>query len=173
MRVLHGVKKQPIGVEMEESKQAVTGASEKGKRGGKCGLCGTREDSPFPFFRRTGLHLCYECWSSARKQSDMDDSSGDESNCSLPDSMVLLQAIEHYGVKNQAGQLMGEMGELAAAVTQHFFQSRDRAKEIAEEIADVQIMLEQMILHLGIEEEVARWRSNKLKRLESRMNQAG
>jgi NTP pyrophosphatase (non-canonical NTP hydrolase) len=86
---------------------------------------------------------------------------------------ILLQAVEHYGAKNQAGQLMGEMGELAAAVTQHFFQGRDRAKEIAEEIADVQIMLEQMILHLDIEEEVARWRSSKLKRLESRMNQAG
>lgn len=86
---------------------------------------------------------------------------------------ILLQAIEHYGAKNQAAQLMGEMGELAAAVTQHFFQGRDRAKEIAEEIADVQIMLEQIILHLDMEGEVAKWRLNKLKRLESRMNQAG
>lgn len=64
------------------------------------------------------------------------------------------------------------MGELAAVVTQHFFQNRDREKEIAEEIADVQIMLEQIILHLGIEKEVAEWRQGKLKRLESRINQA-
>lgn len=89
------------------------------------------------------------------------------------DKAILLRAIELYGIKNQAAQLMGEMGELAAAVTQHFFQSRDRKKEIAEEIADVQIMLEQMILHLKTEKEVAECRSNKLKRLESRMNQAG
>jgi NTP pyrophosphatase (non-canonical NTP hydrolase) len=86
---------------------------------------------------------------------------------------ILLQAVEHYGVKNQAAQCMGEMGELAAELARHFFQGRDRGREIAEEIADVQIMLEQMILHLDIEEEVARWRLNKLKRLESRMNQAG
>lgn len=39
----------------------------------------------------------------------------------IGDKAILLQTIEHYGAKNQAGQLMGEMGELAAAVTQHFF----------------------------------------------------
>jgi NTP pyrophosphatase (non-canonical NTP hydrolase) len=86
---------------------------------------------------------------------------------------ILLQALDHYGAKNQAAQLMGEMGELAAELTRHFFQGRDRRQEIAEEVADVQIMLEQMILHLDIEEEVARWRSSKLERLESRMNKAG
>lgn len=37
------------------------------------------------------------------------------------ENAILLRAIEHYGTKNQAAQLMGEMGELAAAVTQHFF----------------------------------------------------
>lgn len=153
---------------MKKPEQTATGASEKGKRGKQCGSCGTRADGPFPFFKGTGLHLCYKCWSFARMQPD---SSKYESNCSPTDSMVLLQALEHYGAKNQAAQLMGEMGELAAAVTQHFFQDRGRREEIAEEIADVQIMLEQMILHLDIREDVARWRSSKLERLESRINQ--
>lgn len=89
------------------------------------------------------------------------------------DKAVLLLAVEHYGVKNQAAQLMGEMGELAAELTRHFFQDRGRKKEITEEVADVQIMLEQIILHLGMENEVAEWRSNKLRRLESIINQAG
>ena len=89
------------------------------------------------------------------------------------DNKLLLRAIDHYGAKNQASQLMGEMGELAAELTRHFFQNRNREKEIAEEIADVQVMLEQMILHLGIEGEVSEWRPNKLKRLGSRINQAG
>ena len=100
-------------------------------------------------------------------------SAGENEVGSEREKAILLQAIEHYGVKNQAAQLMGEMGELTAELTRHFFQNRDRKKKIEEEIADVQIMLEQMILHLGIEKEVAEWRSNKLERLESRMNQAG
>jgi NTP pyrophosphatase (non-canonical NTP hydrolase) len=86
---------------------------------------------------------------------------------------ILLQALDHYGAKNQAAQLMGEMGELAAELTRSFFQGRDRKNELSEEIADVQIMLEQMILHLDAEKEVAECRLIKLKRLESRMNQAG
>lgn len=86
---------------------------------------------------------------------------------------ILLQAVDHYGAKNQAAQLMGEMGELGAELTRHFFQGRDRKKEVTEEIADVQIMLEQVILYLDMEDDVAKWRLNKLQRLESRMNQAG
>ena len=84
---------------------------------------------------------------------------------------LLLRAIEHYGAKNQAAQCMGEMGELAAELTRHFFQDRDRRREIAEEIADVLIMLDQIELHLGLEELVAEFLSSKLKRLESRMDQ--
>ena len=85
---------------------------------------------------------------------------------------ILLRAIESYGAKNQAAQLMGEMGELAAELTRHFFQGRDKIKELPEEIADVQIMLAQMILYFGIQKEVAVSRLNKLKRLESRINAA-
>lgn len=80
----------------------------------------------------------------------------EDSTCVQTDNRrTLLRAVEHYGAKNQAAQCMGEMGELAAVLTQHFFQGRDRIKEIAGEIADVKIMLEQMILHLGIEKKVA------------------
>lgn len=89
------------------------------------------------------------------------------------DKAILRLAVEHYGAKNQAAQLMGEMGELAAELTRHFFQGRDSSEKIAEETADVLIMLEQIILHLDMEKEVAEWRSSKLRRLESRINQAG
>ena len=36
------------------------------------------------------------------------------------DETIMLLAIEHYGAKNQAARLMGEMGELAAELTRHF-----------------------------------------------------
>ncbi len=51
------------------------------------------------------------------------------------DKAILLQAIDYYGAKNQAAQLMGEMGEFAAEVTRHFFQGRDSSEKIAEEAA--------------------------------------
>jgi NTP pyrophosphatase (non-canonical NTP hydrolase) len=101
------------------------------------------------------------------------ENANEDSACSkTDDKRVLLRAVDHYGAKNQAAQLMGEMGELAAELTRHFFQDRDRAKELPEEIADVQIMLDQMILHLGIQEEVAVSMLNKLKRLENRIKAA-
>lgn len=67
---------------------------------------------------------------------------------------------------------MGEMGELAAELTRHFFQGRDSSEKIAEEAVDVLIMIEQIALHLDIESEVSRWRLSKIKRLESRINKA-
>lgn len=84
---------------------------------------------------------------------------------------ILVKALERYGSKDQAGQLMGEMGELAAEITRHFFQGRNVTNKIAEEIADVQIMLDQIILHLGIGDGVKAYRVDKIKRLGDRLNQ--
>lgn len=58
------------------------------------------------------------------------------------DSYVLNHAIERYGKDAQITMLLEEMAELQNAVCK-FGRGRSTAADIAEEIADVEIMLEQ------------------------------
>jgi hypothetical protein len=57
---------------------------------------------------------------------------------------LLNSAIEKWGEKTQVVMAMGEMGELTAALNRHYNQGRFCSQEIIGEIADVQIMLDQL-----------------------------
>lgn len=59
-------------------------------------------------------------------------------------SSIYRQAIEAWGVHAQAGMVAEECGELVAAVNQ-FLRGRVSGASVLREVADVQIMLRQVV----------------------------
>ena len=79
---------------------------------------------------------------------------------------------KRWGVRLQSIVTMEECAELIQAVTKYIrFPGPSTKKDLAEELADVQIMIEQLAKALDIENEVAAMRIEKLKRLEQRLNE--
>lgn len=80
------------------------------------------------------------------------------------DRAVFTDAISAYGAEAQKWVFVGEVGELLDAIADH---KRGRATRdnIAEEIADVEIMLEQLKIIYAIEGSVNFWRRKKIMRL--------
>jgi NTP pyrophosphatase (non-canonical NTP hydrolase) len=80
---------------------------------------------------------------------------------------IYARALAHYGSRSQIDQTIEECAELIVALRHHM---RGRAKEaqVIEELADVQIMLEQMRFLFG-EADVDEVKREKLARLEKRM----
>ena len=76
----------------------------------------------------------------------------------------------HYGKEHQVLIAIEEMSELTKELCK-YFRRYDRKKEIIEEVADAQIMLEQLIELFGINNEVDRMVNYKLNRQIRRMEQ--
>lgn len=79
------------------------------------------------------------------------------------------QIARHYGIEPQSRQTIEEMAELTQAITKFWRYTGDDAQQlkwlknaIAEEIGDVEIMLEQLKILFGIESDVAECRAFKL-----------
>lgn len=81
---------------------------------------------------------------------------------------VLTQAVTTFGQQPQIIVAIEEMSELTKELckAQRGAQNRDH---IAEEIADVEIMLEQLKLIYNVTPAVISWRANKIKRLAKRL----
>ena len=81
---------------------------------------------------------------------------------------VYEQLIEKFGAENQILKCVEELNELGQVLCKLKSKSENKAlviKNIIEEIADVEIMLEQIKLILGIEEsDVKKMKSYKLHR---------
>lgn len=77
-------------------------------------------------------------------------------------------ALSTYGAQAQTMMVMEEMAELQKELCKHARGKENRA-QIAEEIADVQIMLEQMELLHDCAGLVAGFKEQKLDRLEKRL----
>nr|BDI55055.1 MAG: nucleotide pyrophosphohydrolase, MazG-like [uncultured archaeon] len=76
------------------------------------------------------------------------------------------RAIKLWGIKLQVGVLGEECCELATAVFHYLRGNRPNAiTEIIEEIADVEIMIEQIKIGLDLETEVLIKKGQKLRRL--------
>lgn len=80
------------------------------------------------------------------------------------------KAIEAFGVDNQLFQLDEEMAELIKAVNKWRRNQRPGNEAfvdgVAEEIADVEIMLDQLKIILGITDtDIEDWKYRKIKRL--------
>jgi hypothetical protein len=92
----------------------------------------------------------------------------------LPPNVQALydKAIKLWGESLQIGMLLEESQELALAVT-GFIRGKKDIDQIAEEIADVMIMVEQMqVLYPDLAKRVAAWRKNKLTRLEKTIEES-
>ena len=79
------------------------------------------------------------------------------------ENTIYQKAIEKFGEKSQKEMMLEEMNELSHAILR---ESRGRESNVSEEIADVQIMLDQMKL---LYPEWISWEQVKLKRLEERL----
>ena len=83
------------------------------------------------------------------------------------EQQILEDAIAHYGTRHQVIVAIEELSELQKELCK--FLRDNKTDNIAEEIADVEIMLEQMVMLFSSRETVDRWKQNKLERLDKRM----
>lgn len=81
---------------------------------------------------------------------------------------VYRRAIEKYGVDAQLWMVIEEMSELAKEICKHQRGKRCLA-DIADEIADVQIMLEQATMIFGVDDLVCKHMDQKVERLRERV----
>ncbi len=84
---------------------------------------------------------------------------------------INCSALDTYGKEAQKSKLFEEIGELMDALCK-CSAGRDKVTHLAEEIADVGIMLGQMAIMFDCEAEVERQKRYKLKRLEQRIEEA-
>lgn len=90
---------------------------------------------------------------------------------------LLERAIDTYGATQQVWKAVEEMGELVQALAKLAGdpgapnpEYNQRVDHVAEEIADVRIMLEQICMIFDIEERAGQWRYHKLQRLKERLD---
>lgn len=86
--------------------------------------------------------------------------------------MVLRNNIDFNGEKMQAIVAMEEMSELTKEICKHF-RGKKNIISIAEEIADVEIMLEQLKMIFKCEEIVADKTEEKIGRIYENLEKAG
>ena len=83
-------------------------------------------------------------------------------------------AIREYGEANQLIVLFEEMSELQKEVCKAIRYSKVKQRNaIAEECADVEIMLEQLKMIFDIDDDVEGWRLDKVCRLQERLGITG
>ena len=81
---------------------------------------------------------------------------------------ILRAAIAKYGKSAQMLMVLEEMSELQKEICKAF-RGKDNVEEIADEVADVEIMLDQLKIIFQIEDEVWNHRRFKLARLLKRL----
>jgi len=77
-------------------------------------------------------------------------------------------AIDRYGIEAQLRMVIEEMSELTKELCK-YFRGADNIEAIADEAADVTIMLEQLRLILGINDEVNEHMDAKVQRLDGKL----
>ena len=97
----------------------------------------------------------------------------------LDERQLYKEAIEQFGAANQVVVAMEEAGELVQALAKVIRYSDDEQEleklrdHIAEEMADVLIMCNQLGIIFNIESEVVTWMDKKLDRLAKRLEEEG
>lgn len=77
-------------------------------------------------------------------------------------------ALQFYGDEHQIRKCMEELSELSVAVC-HCYDGKDSVRHVAEEIADVENLIEQMKILFNCHDQVDRQRRFKLEALADRM----
>lgn len=86
----------------------------------------------------------------------------------MADREVLLEAIDRFGPVLQMIVAMEEMAELQKEISKAI-RLKLNLRNLAEEIADVEIMLAQLKLIYSCEDKVDEWKRSKLDRLKKRL----
>ena len=81
---------------------------------------------------------------------------------------VYMDAISTFGAENQEKMVVEEMSELTKEICKHW-RGRDNLDAIADEIADVTIMLEQLRLIYNLNDAVRSHMDTKILRLQERI----
>ena len=84
---------------------------------------------------------------------------------------ICRAALEAFGERAQMTMAIEEMSELAKELCKRC-RGRDNVEAIAEEIADVEIMLQQMVMMFDCAGQVETFRRYKLERLAGRIEEA-
>ena len=85
---------------------------------------------------------------------------------------ILSAAVATWGQDAQAKMLLEEMAELQKEICKAW-RGKDNTVEIAEEVADVEVMLAQIKMIFGIDTSVGVYRDAKIERLRQRLIIAG
>lgn len=86
----------------------------------------------------------------------------------MKEQEIYKNAIEKYGANHQMMMCIEEMSELTKELCKNM-RGKNNRENIAEEIADVTIMLEQMKILFQCDIDVCWWMKEKLDRLERRI----
>ncbi len=89
----------------------------------------------------------------------------------IVESEVLQRALDTYGSRAQVVMVFEEMSELQKELCK-YLRGRGSFEHIAEEIADVEIMIEQMKMLFFCANDVRDWRRRKVERLKVRLDDA-
>ena len=87
----------------------------------------------------------------------------------MQSSEIYQKALDKWGTNFQIIMVMEEMSELQKALIKHI-RGKGNRSDIIEELADVDIMLEQMKIAFNCAEDVMIVKSEKLSRLEGLLN---
>ncbi len=88
----------------------------------------------------------------------------------MDETRILQKAIDQWGEDAQIKMVLEEMSELQKEICKRW-RGKDNQDAIAEETADVEIMLDQLKRMLGIQEKVQAYRKKKLARLQERLEE--
>lgn len=86
----------------------------------------------------------------------------------MTEKQIYNRAIEKWGEDAQILMVFEEMSELQKELCKNW-RGKDNAEQIAEEVADVEIVLAQLKMIYGIADMVSHFREEKLMRLEARL----
>lgn len=86
----------------------------------------------------------------------------------MTEKQIYKQAIEKWGTDAQILMVFEEMSELQKELCKNW-RGKNNAEQIAEEVADVEIVLAQLKMIYGISGTVRQFRDEKLVRLEQRL----
>lgn len=84
---------------------------------------------------------------------------------------ICKQAVKTYGKTHQIVICTEEMAELTKELSKNL-RGRENLPQIAEEVADVEIMLEQIKIIFDLHKAVADARLSKLRRLQAKMDKS-
>lgn len=88
----------------------------------------------------------------------------------MEEQEIYERALDRWGIRAQTMMAFEEMSELQKEICKNW-RGADNADQIAEEIADVEIVLAQLKMIYGIADDVRRYRESKLARLAKRLKE--